>query len=79
MWWVPDTLRKRDVVVSSMDARIKKRTHKYDIEIPTSHKEAIRLDTLNGNTLWENSCNLEMSNVGVAFEILNPGDKAPLG
>ena len=66
-WWVPYTLRKRDVMVSSIDSRIKKRTHKYGIEIPTSHKEAIRLDTLNGNKLWADSRKLEMSNVAVTF------------
>ena len=37
------------------------------------------MDTLNGNTLWENSRKLEMSNVGVVFEILKPGDKSPPG
>ena len=65
--WVPYTLRKQDVIVSSIDLRAKKRTHKYGIEIPTSHKESIRLDTLNGNTLLADSRKLEMSNVGVAF------------
>ena len=79
LWWVPYTLRKRDVIVSSIDSQIKKRTHKYGIEIPTSHKEEIRLDTLNGNTLWADSCKLDMSNVGVAFQVLKPGDKAPPG
>ena len=37
------------------------------------------MDILNGNTLWANSCKIEMSNVGVAFGILKPGDKAPPG
>ena len=76
-WWVPYTLRKRYVIVSSIDSRVKKRTHKYGIEIPTSHKEAIRLDNLNGNTIWLDSRKHEMSNVGVSFEILKPGDKSP--
>ena len=57
-WWVPYTLRKQDVIVSSIDSRIKNRTHKYGIEILTSHKEAISLDTLNGNTLWCTHVNL---------------------
>ena len=30
-WWVPYTLRKRDFIISSIDSRIKKRTHKYGI------------------------------------------------
>ena len=76
-WWFPYTSSKRYVIVSSIDSRIKKRNHKYGIEIPTSNNEAIRLDNLNVNTLWEDSCKLEMSNVGVAFEVLKPGDKAP--
>ena len=37
------------------------------------------MDTLNGNTLWAESRKLEMSNVGVVFEVLKPGDKAPTG
>ena len=37
------------------------------------------MDTLNGNTLWADSRKLEMSNVGVASEILKPGDKSPPG
>ena len=37
------------------------------------------MDTLNGNIIWADSRKLEMSNVGVAFEVLKPGDKAPLG
>ena len=37
------------------------------------------MDTLNGNTLWADFRKLEMSNVGVSFEVLKPGDKAPTG
>ena len=79
MWWVPYALRKQDVIVSSIDSQIKKWTHKYCIEIPTADKKAIRLNALNVNTLWADSRKLEMSNVGVAFEVLKPGDKALLG
>ena len=35
------------------------------------------MDTLNGNTLWADYRKLEMSNVGVAFEILKPGNRSP--
>ena len=37
------------------------------------------MDTLNGNTLWADSRKLDISNVGVAFKVLKPGDKAPMG
>ena len=66
-------------MVSSIDSRIKKRTHKYGIEIPTSHKEEIRLDTLNRNKLWADSRKLAMINVGVTLRVLKTGDKATPG
>ena len=72
-------MRKRDVIVLSIDSRIKKRIHKYGVEISTSYKDAIRLDTLNGNTLWTDSHRLETSNVGVAIEVLKPREKTPPG
>ena len=30
-WWVPYTLRKRDVVVSAVSLRVRKASHKYEI------------------------------------------------
>ena len=33
-WWVPHTLKKRQVILSALKKRIRKTTHKYGIEIP---------------------------------------------
>jgi hypothetical protein len=35
-WWVPHTLRRRNVILSAVKARVRKKTHKYGIEVPTS-------------------------------------------
>jgi hypothetical protein len=35
-WWVPDTLRRRNAILSAVKARVRKKTHKYGIEVPTS-------------------------------------------
>ena len=35
-WWVPYTLKKRDRIIASVNARYHKRTHKFGIEIPKS-------------------------------------------
>ena len=43
-WWVPYTLRKRDIILSKIKARIRKTTHKYGVELPTSIEHANRLD-----------------------------------
>ena len=39
-WWVSYTLCKRDVIVSDVSSRVRKASHKYGIEIPTSIKSA---------------------------------------
>ncbi len=43
-WWVPYVLRKRDVIVSAVTTRVRKTSHKYGIELPTSVKHAIEID-----------------------------------
>jgi len=78
-WWVPYTLRKRDVILSAIKSRIRKTTHKYGIEVPTSVEHAHDIDRRNGNTFWRDAIKKEMFNVGVAFEILENGEKAPVG
>jgi hypothetical protein len=78
-WWVPYTLRKRDIILSKMKARIRKTTHKYGVEVPTSVEHAYRLDRENGNTLWRDALAKEMTNVGIAFEVLEEDQQAPPG
>ena len=78
-WWVPHTLRRRNAILSSVKARVRKKTHKYGIEVPTSVAHAKELDRINGNTLWIDALKLEMHNVGIAFEVLECGERAPEG
>jgi hypothetical protein len=78
-WWVPYTLRKRDIILSKVKARIKKTTHKYGVEIPNSIDHAHAIDKRNNNTLWKDALAKEMTEVGVAFEVLEEGITAPIG
>ena len=78
-WWVPYTLRKRDVIISSMKARVRKVTHKYGIELPRDVGHALWLDQKNSNDFWAKSLEKEMTNVGIAFEILVDSETAPCG
>ena len=78
-WWVPHTLKKRNAIISAMMVRLRKTTHKYGIEIPTSVDHAMEIDRKNGNTMWKDALALEMFNVGVAFKILEEGQMAPPG
>ena len=78
-WWVPYTLRKRDTIIAAVNTRVKRKSHKYGIEVPTSINDALRIDKENGNMFWTNAVNLEMSNVGISFEVLKKGQQAPPG
>ena len=44
VWWVPFVSMKRDHIISAVQARVKKRTRKYGILVPTSVEEAYALD-----------------------------------
>ncbi len=43
-WWVPWTLKKRDVILAAVNKRYWKRTHKFGIRIPHSVEEALQVD-----------------------------------
>ena len=43
-WWVPHTLKKRQVILAAHKKKIRKMTHKYGIEIPTSVEHVFELD-----------------------------------
>ena len=65
--------------MSAVSLRVRKCSHKYGIEIPTSITHAKRIDQKNGNTFWTDAILKEMKNVGIAFTILVLGKKAPPG
>ena len=78
-WWVPYTFQKRYVIVSAVSSRVRKCSHKYGMEIPTSITHATQIYQNNGNTFWTDAILKEMKNVGTAFTILDLGKKAPSG
>jgi hypothetical protein len=78
-WWVPYTLRKRDIIISAIKTRIRKTTHKYGIEIPNNIQHANKIDAANGNHYWRDALAKEMHNVGIAFEVLENDTSPPVG
>ena len=44
----------------------------------TSVDHAYEIDKGNGNTLWRDAIKKEMTNVEIAFEVLEEGEKAPV-
>ncbi len=60
-------------------SRLRKTTHKYGIEIPTSVTHTEQMDAKNGNTFWRDAIDLEMHNNSIAFQVLDNGHRAPPG
>ena len=78
-WWTPYVLRKRDVIIAASATKFKRVTHKYGIEVPRTVEDALRLDKVNGDDFWAKAINKEMTNVGVAFELMDEGAPPPPG
>jgi hypothetical protein len=81
-WWVPHVLKKHDQTISLVckrTTRYFKWTHKFGIEVPKTVKEALALDSKNGNTLWADATAKEMMEVQIAFNILPDEHSAPIG
>lgn len=78
-WWVPYTIKKKKVIIKALQARKKKKTHKYGIRVPDNVSHAFELDKANGNTYWTDAMNKEMSNNSVAFEIKEDDEPLPVG
>lgn len=76
---IHDTLKKRDVIIMSIKTRVRKTTNKYGIEVPMNLENGHRIDQKNVNTFWCDATKLEMTNVGMAFEVLEDGVSAPSG
>ena len=79
-WWAPHTtLKKCDRIISAVNARLKKKTHKYGVLTPQTVKEAYALDKENNNTAWRDGIILEMKNNRVAFDIKQENEEVPPG
>ena len=58
-------MRKRNTIIFSIKSRIRKTTHKYGVEIPTSIEHAYKIDEKNKNLFWRDVIKKEMHNVGI--------------
>mmetsp|Transcript_10258 Transcript_10258/g.14494 ORF Transcript_10258/g.14494 Transcript_10258/m.14494 type:complete len:199 (+) Transcript_10258:2647-3243(+) len=52
---------------------------KFDVRVPNTVEEALQFDKDNDNDLWAKSIEKELKNVRIAFELLQEGEKIPVG
>ena len=50
VWWVPDTLRKRNRIIKAVEQRVLKRNYKYGIKVPRYVEEALEIDKENSTS-----------------------------
>ncbi|GFH47961.1 hypothetical protein CTEN210_14370 [Chaetoceros tenuissimus] len=77
VWWAPHVLKKRNHIISKVEARVKKVNHKYGIEVPKDYADAVRIDGLNENTFWQDAIKKEMDTIRVAFSFMERGAPEP--
>ena len=56
-WWIPYTLRRCDRIIATVNKRVKRTSHKYGVEVPTSIEHAYMINHVNKNTLWREAIN----------------------
>ena len=66
-------------MIVAVNSRVRKSSHKYGIQIPTSVEDAKNIDRNNGTTLWKDAISKEMNNVGIVFNILQEDESLPPG
>ena len=73
-WWTRRVLKKRDRIIAAVNKRYHKRTHKFGIEVPKTVQRALEIDKENGNTFWQDAIEKELSNVRVAFKVVDESE-----
>ena len=66
-WWVPYVLSKRNRIISKVQKKYWRTTHKFGVRLPKTMQEALRLDELNGDTQWVDAVKKEMRKAKVAY------------
>ncbi|MEL6803326.1 MAG: hypothetical protein AAFO91_05990, partial [Bacteroidota bacterium] len=62
-WWVHDTIRRRNRIVSKAKSRYWKTTHKFGLEFPHSVQQALQIDKKTQSDHWKTAIEKEMGNM----------------
>jgi hypothetical protein len=55
-WWVPFTLKKQESIISAVNKRYWKRTHKFGFHLPHTVEEALQIDKECNSTISKRLC-----------------------
>ena len=74
--WLNRYLNK---VIIKVNTNRDKAKMKFGVMVLTTVEAAMMFDAENGDTLWQDAINKEMANSRIAFEVLEEGDRPPVG
>ena len=57
--WVPYALKKRNIIISKVNTKYRRKTYKYGVRLPKNVTEAMNVDQENGNTFWKDKIDKE--------------------
>ena len=75
-WCEPFVLKEQRIILSKIDEKYWKRTHKFRVDPPNSISPERALDAKNGNTMWQEAKDKETKNISVSFDIHDDMDIA---
>jgi len=76
-WWVHDVLKRRERLIKMARSHRLKTGYKFGLRVPETVDEAMEIDRINGNTLWQDAIEKEMQNVYIAFDIRTESQAPP--
>ena len=60
VWWVPYTLKRRNIIISKVKIKYWSTTNKYVVMLPNNVMEAMQINHANGNAYWRDTINKEV-------------------
>jgi hypothetical protein len=78
-WWVPYTIKKRDIILLKIKTRYLRKEQMFGIELPKTEHDALRLDEESGTIYWQDAIRKEMKVILPALKILEEGAPASIG
>jgi hypothetical protein len=63
--------------IADVAKRYYKMTHKFEMEVPNSWDDYVRLDKENDINFWQDAVRKDMKNIRIAFKILNGDESVP--
>ena len=66
-WWVKETLRHRDRIISKVTSKYWRTSHKFGIQVPKKVKEAYKIDRKSGTDFQNKVIVKDMTNIHISF------------